>query len=111
MASVEYTGLKTFTDAQQASIQTLAERYANKFEKYYPDSITRIILKTSRNSGNKQQTSVTVRLDAPKTIARAQGMEWEPSKAVHSTLIALHTEIEKMVKTQQKTIRKVRNKQ
>ncbi len=106
MAPVEYTGLKNFSDAQQAGIQTLSERYAKKFEKYYPDSVTRVILKANkRGNEGKQEVTATVRLDAPKTIAQAQNSEWEAEKAVHMTLMAVHNEIEKMADTNRKKTR------
>ncbi len=94
MANVEYTGIKTLSEADQATLNGIATRFVQKTEKFYPDAVLRLIIKASSPTA-KKSVQVTAKFDNPRTIAQANETDFAIADAVHKVLTSVEAELQK----------------
>ena len=97
MGTVQYVGLKSLGDAA-GEVQTLVERYMEKFDHDFPDH--QMIVQTKlHNIGGRVKYSFHIRLDHPGMLAKADAVDWDLRRTVHKMMKALENEVEHKFKT------------
>ncbi|MEK6812574.1 MAG: HPF/RaiA family ribosome-associated protein [Nanoarchaeota archaeon] len=91
---IRYAGLEKLARPEKVDVESLAERYAQRLERFFPqpDAELQVHLKRYDQAGARIKYSVHVRVGIGKS-GQAEAVDWDLRKATRSALEKLEKEI------------------
>ena len=96
---ISYKGLKKLTFDEVSIIQTLSQKYYNKFLRDFENPKLIVDIKKYDKEGNKAKYAISLRLEIPTIISSKQA-DWDLRRALHESFENLENAIHHKYKTE-----------